>query len=130
MNVLIAEDNSNMRKLLRQLLSGTGTTIREAMDGREAVQLYASVQPDFVVMDIAMPVLSGIEAMRRIISAWPEARIIIVTVMDDCAHRRAAERAGAFAFFGKEDLMHMQDYLLGTILSLRGKPLPLQPRCA
>lgn len=126
MLVLIAEDNRNMRKLIRQLLTSTQATVHEAMDGEEAVLLYDSLRPDFVVMDIAMPVLSGIEATRRILARWPEARIIIVTVTDDSAHRRAAERAGAFAFFGKDDLMRMQEYVLHTANALSQSPLPMR----
>ena len=118
MKVLLAEDNRNMRQLLRQLLSVNNSDIREAMDGQEAVQLYSSVRPDLVVMDIAMPVLSGIEATRRILAEHPDAKVVIVTVMDDQTFRRAAERAGATAFFGKEDLINLQDYVLQLTVPL------------
>jgi CheY-like chemotaxis protein len=64
--VLIAEDNSVNRELLRELLELRGYTVLEACDGREALQMIEQVQPELVLLDIGMPVMDGFAVVRTI----------------------------------------------------------------
>lgn len=83
--VLIADDHPVFRFGVRALLGAMPDTevVGEATNGEEAVALVASLQPAVVLMDITMPGIGGIEATRRIREANPEARVLIVTMLDD-----------------------------------------------
>ncbi|NDJ36547.1 MAG: response regulator, partial [Chloroflexi bacterium] len=77
--VLLAEDEEDNRRFLRQALTHFGFAVQEACDGREAVTLAAEWQPHIILMDIRMPVLNGMEAARQIRSSQPDVPIIAVT---------------------------------------------------
>ncbi len=76
--------------------------VGEASDGQEALQKYASLQPDVVLMDIRMPVLDGVEATRRLRLDYPHARVIILTTFDDDAYVFDGLRAGALGYLLKD----------------------------
>ena len=80
--VMLVEDHTIVRKGLRALLDGEMgiEVVGEAQDGREAIRKAEELQPDVVVMDIAMPGLNGLEATRRIKKSFPEMKIIILTM--------------------------------------------------
>jgi two-component system, chemotaxis family, chemotaxis protein CheY len=80
--VLIADDTAFMRMTLRNVLEQNGLqVVAEAKDGEEAAELYAEFKPDVVTMDITMPNLDGISAVKKIVSSDPNARIIMVSAM-------------------------------------------------
>ena len=80
--VLIVDDIPYVRKTLKQILSSHGfRVVGEAENGEEAVQLYSEVQPDFVLMDLVMPVLNGVEATKRILKMDSSACIVILSAM-------------------------------------------------
>jgi DNA-binding NarL/FixJ family response regulator len=95
--VLLADDHALVRKGIRDFLEEDGglTVVAEATDGGEAVRLAAEHQPDVAVLDIQMPEVSGIEATRRIKTAYPEVRVLILTSYDDDPYVFALLRAGA-----------------------------------
>ena len=66
MNVLIVEDNSGVRSLLRRALLGTASRVWECSDGAEALHSYTEFHPDVVLMDIRMPQMDGLTATRQI----------------------------------------------------------------
>lgn len=78
---LIVDDNALMRLRLRDILEPAYVVVAEAENGDQAVSLYAEYKPDFVTLDITMPGLDGIEALKRIITNWPTARIVIVSAV-------------------------------------------------
>lgn len=79
-NILIVDDSRTSRKMLRNLLEAEGHVIvAEAVNGQEGVQLYQSLKPDLVTMDITMPVLDGVEAMKMIRAMHKESKIIMIT---------------------------------------------------
>ena len=81
-SVLIVDDIAYVRKTMKQILTSHGyRVIGEAENGDEAVRLYEEVRPDFVTMDLVMPVLNGVEATKRILAFDPEAKIIILSSM-------------------------------------------------
>jgi DNA-binding NarL/FixJ family response regulator len=102
--VLLADDHGIVRKGLRALLeSQPGMKVAgEAADGREAVKLTAEIQPDVVIMDIAMPNLNGIEATAQIVKANPKTGVVILSMHSDEAYLVRALNAGARGYMLKD----------------------------
>ena len=110
--VLIVDDHTLFRKGLRSLLEHlTGMeVVGEAPTGPEAVILAQELVPDVVLMDIQMPVMSGIEATKQILQENPHIGIILVTMFDDSESVLSGMRAGARGYVLKgaepEELRH------------------------
>ncbi len=102
--VLLAEDHMIVREGLRALLEAEGDieVIGEAQTGRQAVQLTKKLRPDVVVMDIAMPLLNGLEATRRILKAVPAARVLILSAHGDDEYLRQGVMLGAAGYLIKQ----------------------------
>ena len=100
--VLIVDDAKFIRMVLRRILTSQGhTVVAEATNGEEAVELYAKYRPDIVTMDIVMPKLNGIEAVKRIMEFDPRAKIIMVTALGQESFVLEAIKAGAREFIIK-----------------------------
>ena len=76
--------------------------IGTAADGAEAVRLTGIHQPDVVLMDISMPTMGGLEATRRIVSAWPQVQVVVLTSFDDRSTVSEALDAGAIGYLLKD----------------------------
>lgn len=101
-SILICDDSAFMRMILKKVLTENGHTIvAEAADGMEAVQLHRQYKPDLTTMDITMPKIEGIEAVRLIHEEEPLARIIMVTAIGQRAIIAEAIKAGASDFIVK-----------------------------
>lgn len=102
--VLLVDDHKIMRDGIRAILkhSDEFTVVGEADNGAEAVQLAKRTQPDIVLMDIALPVLNGVEATTEILRHCPETRVIILSMYDDEHSVVSAIRSGARAFVLKK----------------------------
>ena len=111
MNVLIVEDNSGVRSLLRRALLGTASRVWECSDGADALQSYAEFHPDVVLMDLRMPGMDGLQATRKIRQSDPLAKVVVVTDYDDEDMRRAASEAGACGYTLKQDLSELIELL-------------------
>jgi len=109
--ILIADDNADVRRMLRSLIEENDAEIIEAADGGEAIAAYDAHQPSWVLMDINMRPVDGLSAMRTILHTYPEARIVIVSQHQDARTRDTAVAMGAHAFVGKSDLMQLQTLL-------------------
>lgn len=105
MKLLIVEDSLSVRRMLRSVVSPFANEIDECDDGGEAVLLYASGRPDFVLMDIDLGEMDGITATRKIRANDPNAKIIIVTNYDENDLRDEARQAGACGYVLKENLL-------------------------
>ncbi|HEY3138360.1 MAG TPA: response regulator transcription factor [Blastocatellia bacterium] len=110
MKILIVEDNYAMRHLIRSVLSDMAEVL-ECGDGADALAFYEQHRPDWVLMDIRMQNVSGIEATRQIIAAYSDARVIIVTNYNDERLREAGRTAGACDYVLKEDLTSLRRIL-------------------
>jgi DNA-binding NarL/FixJ family response regulator len=112
LRILVADDHTLMRQGLRKILEGqTGwQVIAEAGDGRDAVQQAIDLQPDVVIMDIAMPRLNGVEAVLQIERRAPHVRVLVLSMYADEAYVTRAVRAGATGYILKDsadvDLIH------------------------
>ena len=102
--VLLAEDHTVVREGFRKILEleDDFEVVGEAEDGRQAVAMVKKLRPEVVVMDIAMPVLNGLEATRQILKAVPSTRILILTAHNDDAYVKSATESGAVGFLLKQ----------------------------
>ena len=102
--ILLADDHTVMRSGLRLLLERQPNlkVVGEAADGRQAVTLSESANPDVVIMDIGMPNLNGIEAARQIVSRSPRTAIAILSMHSDESYVIRALKAGARAYLLKD----------------------------
>jgi two-component system response regulator DegU len=114
LSILIVDDHAEMRHLIRSMLTGLGAQVNECNDGSQALAAYREHIPDWVLMDIRMKELSGIDATRQLRAAFPEARVIIVSEISNAASRKAAREAGACAYVLKEDLLSLPAILRQT----------------
>ena len=102
--VLMAEDHAVVRQGLCALLNADGQfkLVGEARTGREAVEMARTLRPDVILMDIAMPVLNGLEATRQILAANPTARVLILSAHSDDVYVERMNEAGAAGFLEKQ----------------------------
>lgn len=81
--ILVVDDSIVMRKNLATILKGDGHVIvGEASNGRQAISQYEDLDPDIVTMDISMPIMSGVEAVQKIIEKFPDAKIIMISAVN------------------------------------------------
>jgi DNA-binding NarL/FixJ family response regulator len=117
--ILIVDDNAQLRVCLRGIAAQEPDfhVVGEAEDGAEAIRLAQALRPDIVLLDLVMPRVNGLEALRRIKAERPETKVIIITVHAEDAYRQAAADSGADAFLLKKTLVTI---LLPTIHRLCG----------
>jgi len=106
--ILLADDHTVMRKGLRMLLESQPgfEVVGDAADGRQTVQLAEKLSPDVVVLDIAMPILNGIEAARQISAKLPDTAIIFLSMHSDESYVLKALKCGAKAYLLKDSAEH------------------------
>lgn len=100
--VMLVDDHAVVRMGFRMLLAGAGhEVVAEAGTGEQACQDYARVMPDVVVMDLSMPGMGGLEAIRRLLAQDSKARVLALSAHEDTAHPRRVLRAGAMGYLAK-----------------------------
>lgn len=101
--VLLADDAADVRDLTRRALEASGafTVIGEASNGQEAVELTSALQPDLVMLDLAMPIMDGLTALPELRSAAPDALMVVLSGMDAERMAPLARAKGASAFMPK-----------------------------
>jgi DNA-binding NarL/FixJ family response regulator len=106
--ILLADDHTVVRKGLRMLLESQPglTVIAEAADGRSAVSLAEQDPPDVVVMDVAMPMLNGIEAARQITAKLPQVAVVFLSMHSDESYVLKALKAGGRGYLLKDSAEH------------------------
>jgi len=102
--VLLAEDHKAMQEKVRGLLSLEFDVVRVVANGQELVEAARELKPDILVVDISMPVLNGIEAVRQIRSAGSKATVVFLTVHEDPDLVTVCLDAGAMGFVIKSRL--------------------------
>ena len=129
--LLIADDHTLVRQGLCQLCEGMGgfAVVAEAEDGAQAVMFACMTRPDVILMDIIMPDMDGVEAIRQIIAETPAARIIALTMYRQEQYMLDAIRAGARGYLLKTvdardlieaiEAVHRGDYLIDPISAAR-----------
>jgi len=99
--ILVVDDAAFMRMMIRDILAREGYTIHEAVNGRDAVEKYDEVKPDLVTLDITMPEMDGIAALREIRERDAGARVLMVSAMGQQKMIVEALEAGALDFLVK-----------------------------
>jgi DNA-binding NarL/FixJ family response regulator len=129
--ILIADDHTLVRQGLRQLCEGLGgfAVVAEAENGAQAVALARTAQPDVILVDIVMPGVDGVEAIRQILRGAPAARIIALTMYRQEQYMLDAIRAGARGYLLKTvdardliaaiEAVHRGEYLIDPIIAAR-----------
>ncbi len=108
--IMIVDDNASIRAIVASQVRRI-TGIREFFEcdsGIEAIRAYGPVRPDWVLMDIKMPIIDGLTATRAIRREFPEARIVMVTNFDDPDLREAARKVGAAGYVLKDRLSELR----------------------
>jgi two-component system chemotaxis response regulator CheY len=100
-SVLVVDDAAFMRMMIRDILAKEGYVIHEAVNGRDAIEKYSEIRPDLVTMDITMPEMSGLDALREIRTKDPSARVLIVSAMGQQRMIVEALESGAMDFLVK-----------------------------
>lgn len=111
-NILIVDDSHVMRKNLKIILSEAGhTIIAEASNGVQAYKEYNNYLPDLVTMDITMPLMNGVDALKKIIYDFPDAKIVIVSIANSNKVILEAMQCGAANYvlkpFTVEKVIHV-----------------------
>ena len=100
--VMLVDDHALVRMGFRMLLADARiTVVAELGSGEQACAEYTRHQPDVVVMDLAMPGMGGLEAVRRLLAQDPHARILVLSAHEDTAHPQRVLRAGALGYLSK-----------------------------
>ncbi|MGA9111648.1 MAG: response regulator [Smithella sp.] len=119
--IVIAEDHTILREGLKSLLSLNAelVVVGEAEDGREAVRIASELKPDLLLMDLSMPRMNGIEAIKEIKKQHPEIKIIVFTVYKTEEYVLASLQAGADGYILKE--ANYAEFLLAIKNVLMGR---------
>lgn len=124
--VLLADDHTILRDGIRALIDDQADieVIGEAEDGLSTVKMVAKLIPDVVIMDIAMPMLNGIEATRQIQRDYPQVKVLILTMHENEEYIRQVLAAGALGYVLKDAAAHD---LLGAIRAVHRGEAVLSP---
>jgi DNA-binding NarL/FixJ family response regulator len=137
--VLLVEDHMIVREGFRKMIEFEGDfeIVGEAQDGRQAVALVKKLLPAVVLMDIAMPLLNGLEAVRQLRKAVPATRVLMLSAHNDDAYVQSAVEAGAVGFLLKQISAHEVCHAIrevhagktffGAAIARRQRRLNLQP---
>jgi two-component system chemotaxis response regulator CheY len=99
--VLVVDDAAFMRMMIRDILTGDGYVVREAVNGLDAVKKYTEQRADLVTLDITMPEMNGLDALRAIREVDPHARVLMVSSMGQQQMILEALESGAMDFIVK-----------------------------
>ena len=116
--ILLVDDAAFMRMMIKDALTKNGyTDLYEAADGEQAIQKYSEVHPDLVIMDITMPNMNGLEALKAIRASDPEATIIMCSAMGQEGMVIEAIKSGARDFIVKP---FKADRIVKTVSTILG----------
>lgn len=115
--LLVVDDHVQFRGLMKGIVGDLFTRVYEADNGVQAVDYYAKHKPDWVLMDIRMKSLNGLQAASRITQDFPEARIVMVTNYCAPELQTAARQAGAWGYVLKDDLNTLREMIVSGVAS-------------
>jgi DNA-binding NarL/FixJ family response regulator len=119
MKILIVDDNAAVRRIIRDAVNRIAEEVVECADGEEVLPLYERHHPDVVLMDIRMPKVDGLTATAHLKSHFPEAKVLMVTDVDDEGVRSRALKLGACGYALKHDLTELDEAILRMLREQR-----------
>lgn len=127
--VLIADDHAVVRTGFRLLLEEADdiVVVAEAESGEESVRLYTETTPDVVMLDIAMPGIGGIEAIKKILAKDKQARILVLSMHEDISHPKRVLKSGALGYLTKRQA---PEVLIETIRKIYNRETLIDPELA
>ncbi|MFN0075259.1 MAG: response regulator transcription factor [Prosthecobacter sp.] len=128
--VLLADDHTIVREGLRAILQleADMEVVGEACNGHQAVALATQLVPDVVVMDLAMPLLNGLEALKRIRASTPAStKVLVLSSYDDAAYVQQARALGAAGYLVKQNDAHILATAIREIYQGRVYFKPIKP---
>jgi DNA-binding NarL/FixJ family response regulator len=126
--VMLVDDHALVRMGFRMLLADARVeVVAEVENGEQACLEYPRVQPDVVVMDLSMPGMGGLEAVRRLIAQDPLARVLVLSAHEDSAHPRRVLRAGALGYLTKRSA---PDALIAAVTAVAAHQAYVDPHRA
>jgi two-component system, NarL family, response regulator DegU len=129
--VLIADDHAMVRDGLHWALEHAGyEVVGEAADGEEAVEMAEQLRPDLVLMDLSLPVLSGVAATKRIRSLVPTAKVVVLSMLSDETAVSSALAAGAVGYLVKDSTTAEIVSALGQVMVAAPGKLVVSPSAA
>jgi DNA-binding NarL/FixJ family response regulator len=124
-SILLADDNFSVRKAVRVYLELSGFTVcGEAVDGLDVMEKATALQPDFIILDLAMPGMNGFDAARKLRQIVPKTHLVLFTLYKDMVNRPEAPDVGIEAVVSKSDGMTA---LIEKMTSLMNPPQADQP---
>jgi two-component system invasion response regulator UvrY len=126
---MLVDDHAVVRMGFRLLLDTTSDirVVAECGSGEEALQCFAEVNPDVVVLDLSMGGMGGLETLSRLLAKWPATRVLVLSAHEDTAHPRRALAAGALGYLTKRSAA---DALIEAIRQVAAGKLFLEPALA
>ena len=123
-SVLLVDDNPTFLNIVQRFLQNEDNikVIAAVENGKEALALVHQLRPDVVLIDLAMPQISGMETILRMRAAWPKMGVIALTLLDTSGYRQAALTAGADAFVAKDTLNTELVPTIEEVVSTRNSP--------
>ena len=119
--ILVVDDHKIVREGLRSLIEDDGSheVVGEASNGREALKLARQLNPDLVIMDVAMNEMNGIDATRQLTRTMPEVRVLVLSMHSDSRYVKQMLEAGAMGYLVKENAFEEIAAALCSVLSGR-----------
>ncbi len=129
LRIMLVDDHAVVRMGFRLLLDTTSDlrVVAECGSGEEALQCFAEVNPDVVVLDLSMGGMGGLETLSRLLAKWPATRVLILSAHEDTAHPRRALAAGALGYLTKRSAA---EALIEAIRQVAAGKLFLEPALA
>lgn len=126
--VMLVDDHALVRMGFRMLLADAQVeVVAECETGEHACLDYARTKPDVVVMDLSMPGMGGLEAVRRIVAQDPKARVLALSAHEDTAHPRRVLKAGALGYLAKRSA---PDALIAAVTAVAANEPYVDPQTA
>jgi two-component system invasion response regulator UvrY len=126
--VMLVDDHALVRMGFRMLLADAKVeVVAELETGEQACAEYLRVKPDVVVMDLSMPGMGGLEAVRRLLAQDPKARVLALSAHEDTAHPRRVLRAGALGYLTKRSA---PDALIAAVTAVAAHEAYVDPQTA
>lgn len=129
LRIMLVDDHAVVRMGFRLLLDTTSDirVVAECGSGEEALQCFAEMNPDVVVLDLSMGGMGGLETLSRLLAKWPATRVLVLSAHEDTAHPRRALAAGALGYLTKRSAA---EALIEAIRQVAAGKLFLEPALA